>query len=157
MEIRVQFVADLIPLTLVQACGCHRWVLGAGSRANVHLVGLMMFKYACHLHIQIKQSAGSLYSTLDAEASVWLPLLSQSGCSPLGSCCSWQPGWWTPVPMLELKPHPAPGPWYGPRPGYWFSRCLKWRNPFSLFPCNWATVWGQPSSGFSIVGTGHPK
>lgn len=46
MEIKVQFAAALIPLTLVQACGCHRWVLGAGSRANGHLVGLMMFKYA---------------------------------------------------------------------------------------------------------------
>lgn len=100
MEIRVQFAAVLILLTLVQACGYHRWVLEAGSRVNIHLVGLMMFKYAYHLHIQIKQSAGSLCSTLDAEASVWLPLLSQAGCSPLGNCSSWQPGYWVPFPIL---------------------------------------------------------
>lgn len=38
--------------------GCHRAVLGAATRATaVQLVGLMMFKHACHLHIPIKQSA----------------------------------------------------------------------------------------------------
>lgn len=53
MKTGVQLVVSataLIPLSLViMHVGYHRLVLGVGSKANVvQLVGLTIFKYACH-------------------------------------------------------------------------------------------------------------